>query len=559
MGAMTDHRKTKHGWFCIAACTLLLACGGDDDATSGGTGGTAGTGGTGGTAGTGGTGGTGGDPWVCEAAADGNELYIALDGDDSNPGTVDEPFGTFGPAVTQAQPGDVIYVREGAYGRDQAMVRGVARDYDSYPATSCPPGEVLADEYCFHDTYAFIALHGFSGWASDSDPYDVQSGTAERPISICAYPGEQVTLDATGWTQRAVAVGLRAHWTIADFEIVGGMVNIGGGTADAQPHDIVIRRNDVHDITIDGGDNPGIVRIDRGDLNGPYNIYVWNNELHAIYDIDQPGQWQNVPDAQHFGAVTTLSRENYFGFDGGGTGTIEIIGNTLHDLPQVFFFKNPMAGPIEIRDNHIYDSGRLGIMGSANVHMAHNLVDGISSQWWAVGNGGYADQQLQDIAGQDAVIEYNTFVGIDSLLGIRCGTGHLVQYNVFFGLTGSTNGAGWDTPSYIRKSEGYPDPVDPAQSILQEMTSNHNCFITPHTDFQFVSRYLPPEVTGSDWQIDHFDHAQAQSIFGFDTDSTVIIETDAANLFVDPDGGDFQLSDPSQCPDMGYFAYPGEG
>jgi hypothetical protein len=496
---------------------------------------------------------------VCEAAADGNEIYVALDGDDANAGTIDAPFGSFGPAVTSAQPGDVIYVRAGTYGQDQAMVRGVARDYDSYPASSCPPGEVLADEYCFHDTYAFIALTDFSGWASNSDPYEVQSGTEDRPISICAYPGEQVVLDATGWTQRAVAVSLKAHWTIADFEIVGGMVNIGGGTADAQPHDIIIRRNDVHDITIDGGDNPGIVRIDRGDLNGPWNIFVWDNELHAIYDVDQPGEWQGVPDAQHFGAVTTLSRENYFGFDGGGTGYVEIVGNTMYHLPQVFFFKNPMAGPVEIRDNHIYDSGRLGIMGSANVHMAHNLVTGIGSGWWAVGNDGYADERLQDIAGQDAVIEYNTFVGLDSLMGMRCGTGHTIQYNLFFGLTGSVDGANWDTPAYLRKSETYPDPLDPAQSILHEVTSNHNCFISPHADFQAVSRYIPPSVTGTDWHLDHWDLSEARTIFGFDADSVVIVEGDAANVFVDPAGGDYHLSDPSQCPGMGYFEYPGPG
>ncbi|MEN8163624.1 MAG: porin, partial [Acidobacteriota bacterium] len=44
----------------------------------------------------------------------------------------------------------------------------------------------------------------------------------------------------------------------------------------------------------------------------------------------------------------------------------------------------------------------------------------------------------------------------------------------------------------------------------------HNCFITPHADFQHTSRYIPPEITGADWQLDHFDHAQAQSLFGFD-------------------------------------------
>jgi hypothetical protein len=548
------------GLVCLVATGLLVGCGSDGDG-AGGAGASAGTGGSAGagaTAGTGGTGGSGGgDGWVCAAAPTGSEYYVATDGDDASPGTFDAPFGSFGPAVTRAQPGDVIYVRAGTYGQPQAMVRNVERNWDSYPATSCPDGEVLADQYCFHDVYSFIAISDFIGWASNSPAFEVQSGTAELPISVCAYPGEHVTLDATGWTSIAVSVGLEAYWTIADFEIVGGMVNIGGGSQDAAPHDIVIRRNDVHDITTAGGDNPGIVRIDRGDVGGPHDIFVWDNRLHAIYDVAQPGQWQNVTDAQHFGAVTTLSSEIYQGYDTGGTGYVEIIGNELFELPQTFFFKNPMAGPIEIRDNHIHDCGVLGLMTASNVHMAHNLVVGLSAEWWGVGDAGNADPRIQAISGQNALIEYNTFVGIDNLFGLRCGTGHTVQYNVFFGLSGQTAGASWDTPSYIAKNESYPDPLDPAQSLLQQVSSNHNCFIAAHDDFQAVARYLPPEVTGGDWLVEHYDHAQAEATFGFDTESTVIIESDPANVFVDP-AGDYHLLDPAACPSMGYFAYPGQ-
>jgi hypothetical protein len=563
---------TRAALICVAA-TVLLGCG-DEDSTpsnvpeSGGSGATSGAPGSGGSWATGGAGGTGGaagalgsggapdTDWKCAAAPGGNEIFIALDGDDSNPGTIEAPLATFGSAVTRAMPGDVIYVRAGTYGKAQAMVSGVNRHDDSYPATSCPEGQALADQYCFTDKHAFIALKDFSGWASKSAPFKVQSGTAEEPIAICAYPGEHVTLDATGWTSRAVDVSLKAHWTIADFEIVGAMVNIGGGTADAQPHDIVIRRNDVHDITIDGGDNPGIVRIDRGDINGPWNIFVWDNELHGIYDVDQPGDWHGVPDAQHFGAVTTLSRENYYGFDGGGTGYIEIIGNEMYDLPQTFFFKNPMVGPIEIRDNFIHDAGSLGIMTAANVHVRHNLVVGVSTGFWAVGNGGYSDDRLTGISGQHAIIEYNTFVGLSSLLGLRCGTGHVVEHNVFFGLTGSTNGANWDTASFISKSGTYADPLDPAQSILQQMTSNHNCFISAHADFQHVARYLPPAVTGADWKLDHWDLAKAQNLFGFDTDSEVVVQSDPNDVFVDPSAGNYALSDSSTCAGMGYYANP---
>ena len=159
------------------------------------------------------------------------------------------------------------------------------------------------------------------------------------------------------------------------------------------------------------------------------------------------------------------------------------------------------------------------------------------------------------LAGQDAVIEYNTFVHLDGLFGIRCGTGHEVHNNIFFGLTGETTGAGWDTPSYVAKSETYHDSLDPADSILQQITSDNNCFVTPSTDFQAAARYLPPEVTGADWLVEHYNRADALATFGFDPNSVVIIESDPAAFFTDPAAGDYSLLDPSRCPGMGHLEW----
>jgi hypothetical protein len=43
------------------------------------------------------------------------QIYIAPDGDDANPGTIEQPFGTFPKAISGAMPGDTIYVRGGTY------------------------------------------------------------------------------------------------------------------------------------------------------------------------------------------------------------------------------------------------------------------------------------------------------------------------------------------------------------------------------------------------------------------------------------------------------------
>lgn len=43
------------------------------------------------------------------------QIYIAPDGDDANPGTKEQPFGTLPKAISEVTPGDTIYVRGGTY------------------------------------------------------------------------------------------------------------------------------------------------------------------------------------------------------------------------------------------------------------------------------------------------------------------------------------------------------------------------------------------------------------------------------------------------------------
>lgn len=43
------------------------------------------------------------------------QKYIAPDGNDANPGTMEQPFATFPKAISEAMPGDTIYVRGGSY------------------------------------------------------------------------------------------------------------------------------------------------------------------------------------------------------------------------------------------------------------------------------------------------------------------------------------------------------------------------------------------------------------------------------------------------------------
>ena len=43
------------------------------------------------------------------------QIYIATNGVDTNPGTFEQPYGTFPKAISESVPGDTIYVRGGIY------------------------------------------------------------------------------------------------------------------------------------------------------------------------------------------------------------------------------------------------------------------------------------------------------------------------------------------------------------------------------------------------------------------------------------------------------------
>jgi len=441
------------------------------------------------------------------------------------------------------------------------MVIGVVRNWSTEGSTNCPDGWVIADSYCFYDNYGMIAIKDFGGWASNTPAFSVNHGEEDNPITVRNYPGEHPVFDLTDsrffipWNSEAhvspiaISISQKHHWVIDGFEMIGGGIYMwGGSVALGNTHDIVIQNNDIHDLTVDGGDNPGIIKIDRGDTMGAYNIFIWNNTLHGIYDWEFPNQWEGVDDMQHFGAVTTLSVASYQGYDAGWTGYIEIIDNTIYNVPQAFFFKNAALGPIEIRDNFIYDSGSLGKTQTANVHLIHNIVNNVKTGFWKVGSLS-DDPRMLALYGNYAIIENNTFIGLNHLLGIGGGTYHTVKNNIFFGMNGRTSSAGWNTPAYILKNQYVPlDSPDPQYSILQNITSDHNCFVTPYADFLMVQRR--PEGA----PLDFYDYAGARDTFGYDVNSVIVIESSPSNIFTNPDNNDFHLIDPLICPNMGYYA-----
>lgn len=103
------------------------------------------------------------------------QKFIAPDGSDANPGTIAQPFGTFQKAISEALPGDTIYVRGGTY-----------------------------------SLFSTITISA------------TKSGTPEQRITLTAFQNETPVLDFSGQKLGDRGISLRAnYWHIKGLQIKG--------------------------------------------------------------------------------------------------------------------------------------------------------------------------------------------------------------------------------------------------------------------------------------------------------------------------------------------------
>ena len=426
---------------------------------------------------------------VCEASL-GHCYYISVNGNDNSDGAFDTPFKTALPALQQVQPGDYIYFRGGRYDLNNTMVAKVARIYPVASEIPCQVSEIHEGIYCYYDIRSFLGIGDFSGWASNASGFKVADGTVEKPITIKSYPDEKAVLDLNGATtsrstvqdhidHNAATIG-KSHWIIKDLEMVGGIINMGGDI-----NNITIDNVQVHDVTVHGGDNPGLIRINRGyGSGGPHNIIVKNSILYNLYDRDDPDALWKPVDAQHFGAITTLSREVYErDVTKGGTGKITVINNTFYNVPTHFFFKNPMSGPVLIQNNTLYNAVRVAQLSASNVSFVNNLVVDTPSIF-RVSAPGYTADFILDIAGTNERIENNTFVNYKEFFQLYNKTNYVIKNNVFFGLADVAPAvAKWSADRYLLRSDTNNYIYAKNDPELHRIYSDDNCFISQVADF----------------------------------------------------------------------------
>jgi len=198
--------------------------------------------GTGGDPANGGTG-TGGDPGSGGSGTGGStvdcDYYVATDGSDSNPGTVDQPFETVGQAQSRASAGDLVCIRGGTY--------------------------------------------AFSGTGTVGVSF-TKSGQAGNPIMYWAYPGETPVFDLSNLTPGGRVTGLDVHCGyihLRGLEVTG--VHQYQGGQDSWGVRIQGSGNIIENLNVHHNDAPGIFITSGAD-----NL-ILNCDSHHNYDYLEDG------------------------------------------------------------------------------------------------------------------------------------------------------------------------------------------------------------------------------------------------------------------------------
>jgi parallel beta-helix repeat protein len=244
-------------------------------------------------------------------------LYVAPNGSDANPGTLDRPFASIQSALRT--------LPEGSGGT--IMVRG--------------------GTYQLEDT---IAIYGARG------------GTADSRLTIRNYANEKVNLNATALadsSSSAILLGWTQYVDIQGLEIYGadtGIVMLGNS------REISLRDNTVRDIQRAGiaaySAQQGDIKNIFVDGNTVYRTNLFNRDRPAI----QPGGWGSgiVFSRTQGGAITNNTVfENY------GEGIAVTLsdsavtrGNTIYDNFSVQLYVDHTSASI-FESNFIYNTGNL--------------------------------------------------------------------------------------------------------------------------------------------------------------------------------------------------------
>lgn len=224
-----------------------------------------------------------------------NSYYVSSDGNDDNPGSIDQPWKTIQKAADALTAGDTVYIREGVY-REQVIPKNSGNSIDGYITYAAYPDETVTIDG------NGIPLGTWDGLFNiESRSYIKVSGL--RLLNAAHNGGDQYDGHAIN--------GIRAQQSdhiIIEHNYIYNTVSSGIGIWGS--HDVVLDGNEI--VLACNGGSEEVISI----ASTSYNVVVKNNKVHDTFNSPYGGEGINIKDGSH---------------------DVNITGNYVYDHPKLAF------------------------------------------------------------------------------------------------------------------------------------------------------------------------------------------------------------------------------
>ncbi len=345
---------------------------------------------------------------------------VANGGDDSNPGTLAEPFATIQHAATQIQPGYTVYIREGVY-RETVT-----------PPQSGAAGYPITFEAYNGEEVIISGCDLITGWTNSSGDiwqatvnWDAGANSKGNTLFVngdMKYEARQFAendfMDITDWGYIAHGAMNSTYFTSSDLANKPAWPDdyFNGGTVRHHVNDWTVRDSEILDFESSTGK---ITFASVGVVSQKHYFGFYITHPDMAKTLDKPGEWFKTPGvntlyyhaepSQDPGTLNIEFRRRPYGFNVESRDYITIRGIT---------FRGCSIDTNSSTDYNVYQSctfygydkdydGRFGISGNYNVFRDNEL-----SQTYAYGlsvNGTFNDvinNYFHDIGGEGAAALY---------------------------------------------------------------------------------------------------------------------------------------------------------
>ncbi len=397
------------------------------------------------------------------------EFYVAVDGDDNNPGTLLQPWKTVQKAANTVPAGSTVKVREGIYNELVTInVSGSVsagfitfRNFDSETPVLDGTGLSVPDEdsgmfLIVNKSYIIIQgfeIRNYRSSERDTVPVGINIRGASHHIEIRDNLIHNIETNAS---VDADLSGADAHG-----------IAVYGTEAPASANNIIIDGNEIHDLKL--GSSEALV------INGNVELFtISNNIIHDLDNIgiDVIGFEETAPDESFDQArngiiinntvynISSFGNPSYgdeYGADGiyvdGGKDTVierNVVYNADIGVEIASEHRNRATSNITVRNNFLYNNILKGISLGG-----YDRLRGSTENCMIVNNTLYHNDTQQDGSGEigltydtrNNIIKNNIFFANEQSLFIdnnfKENSGNIVDYNLYFSQAGS-DGSEWE-------------------------------------------------------------------------------------------------------------------